>query len=415
MQRGSIRRGVGTACVAVLLLAGMAEVAGADTYAPTRKDDPQPDGCKPSDCTLREAVIKAGNHQGVDEVVLGGGTYRLELPPDGGTFGDSGQLVVSDNTTIRGLGPAETAIASNGLDRVMTLGFPRAKLEGLTLRGGDASGDPEHANIGGGILAIGDKATLLNVVVKRNAAQFGGGIAAFSPNLVIKSSTISRNVGQEGGGIDTRAAFIQASTRIRSSTISGNAAANGGGLMADGTASSTQIAPIVTAQNSTFAENEATNSAGGIAGGQHAIVVLDNSTVAYNKADADNAGGGVGGGIFEGGDASFQFGDSLLAVNTTGTTGADPACHGHFDAAGALIDATGSNPGCFFEGLFQPDVTTTPKVGPLADYGGPTKTVSLLTGSPAIGLSLSCPNADQRGKPRPEEDCDAGSYERKQP
>jgi hypothetical protein len=44
-----------------------------------------------------------------------------------------------------------------------------------------------------------------------------------------------------------------------------------------------------------------------------------------------------------------------------------------------------------------------PKLGPLADNGGPTLTVTLLTGSPAIdgGDTSLAPATDQRGFPRP--------------
>jgi len=52
----------------------------------------------------------------------------------------------------------------------------------------------------------------------------------------------------------------------------------------------------------------------------------------------------------------------------------------------------------------------------LADNGGPTKTIALIPGSPAIdAIPLAdCPTADQRGFPRPdvgEVACDIGAYE----
>jgi hypothetical protein len=56
---------------------------------------------------------------------------------------------------------------------------------------------------------------------------------------------------------------------------------------------------------------------------------------------------------------------------------------------------------------------TDPKLGPLADNGGPTPTHALI-GSPAIDAadSSSCPSTDQRGAPRPSGlACDIGAYE----
>ena len=63
---------------------------------------------------------------------------------------------------------------------------------------------------------------------------------------------------------------------------------------------------------------------------------------------------------------------------------------------------------------------TDPKVGPLTDNGGPTFTQLLLSGSSALdaGDNSSCPVADQRGEPRPQDGdgdgtdtCDIGAVE----
>jgi hypothetical protein len=56
-----------------------------------------------------------------------------------------------------------------------------------------------------------------------------------------------------------------------------------------------------------------------------------------------------------------------------------------------------------------------PRLGPLADNGGPTRTHALLLGSPAIDAASTpdCPTTDQRGVLRPQgAACDIGSYER---
>ena len=54
------------------------------------------------------------------------------------------------------------------------------------------------------------------------------------------------------------------------------------------------------------------------------------------------------------------------------------------------------------------------KLGPLADNGGPTLTLALLAGSPAIdaGSDGNCSPTDQRGEPRPAGlHCDIGAFE----
>ncbi|WP_386067526.1 choice-of-anchor Q domain-containing protein [Tahibacter sp. UC22_41] len=58
-----------------------------------------------------------------------------------------------------------------------------------------------------------------------------------------------------------------------------------------------------------------------------------------------------------------------------------------------------------------------PRLGELANNGGPTKTVALRAGSPAIDQVIvnaaSCAGADQRGAARPSGPlCDIGAYER---
>jgi hypothetical protein len=67
---------------------------------------------------------------------------------------------------------------------------------------------------------------------------------------------------------------------------------------------------------------------------------------------------------------------------------------------------------------------TDPKLGTLGDDGGPTQTIPLLSGSPAIdaGNPSGCTDSsghllttDQRGYPRPDPEdtggCDMGAYE----
>ena len=59
-------------------------------------------------------------------------------------------------------------------------------------------------------------------------------------------------------------------------------------------------------------------------------------------------------------------------------------------------------------------ITTDPLLGALQDNGGPTQTMMLMAGSPAIdgGYNPTCAAQDQRGVPRPQgANCDAGALE----
>jgi predicted outer membrane repeat protein len=55
-------------------------------------------------------------------------------------------------------------------------------------------------------------------------------------------------------------------------------------------------------------------------------------------------------------------------------------------------------------------VLADPLLGDLSDNGGPTQTIPLLSGSPALSAGQDCPSHDQRGEPRPAS-CDLGAYE----
>jgi hypothetical protein len=75
--------------------------------------------------------------------------------------------------------------------------------------------------------------------------------------------------------------------------------------------------------------------------------------------------------------------------------------------AGGNLSSDGS---CGFDsGLNGVD----PLLGPLADNGGPTPTMALLPGSPAIGRAnpASAPATDQRGVPRPRASSDIGAFQ----
>ena len=79
---------------------------------------------------------------------------------------------------------------------------------------------------------------------------------------------------------------------------------------------------------------------------------------------------------------------------------------------------------CYFNGPGDLN-NTNPLLGTLGSYGGPTETVPLLSGSPAIdaGNPNGCTDnlghllkTDQRGQPRPNPEdtggCDMGAFER---
>jgi hypothetical protein len=222
----------------------------------------------------------------------------------------------------------------------------------------------------------------------------GGGIFN-SGTLSISNSTLSGNsVGEygSGGGIANN---IGGTLTISSSTLSNNSApysGDGGGIANfDGT---------VTIANSTIATNSAT-SGGGIANFDGTVTIA-NSTIATNSASV-----GGGGGIYNASGTVSSDG-SIVAENT----GGDCLNFGSLQDNGYNLDSDSS---CF---TAPTSLHTNPQLATLVNNGGPTQTMALQQGSPAIDVIPTstnfCPKTDQRGNARPdngETTCDMGAYE----
>ncbi len=215
---------------------------------------------------------------------------------------------------------------------------------------------------GGGIdnetsLTVTDCSIIVNTVSR----GFSGGGGIFNTNMMtVIDSTISGNSGTFGGGL-----FSDGPATVTDSTIAGNSAALGGGLYNDGSS--------LTMVNATVARNS--SSAAGYAGGLVTAgtppVTLNNTIVDLNTDGATN------------GDISVTGGGSVSPTsgfNLVGTV-----------AAGILINGVDGN---------QVGVAN-PELGPLAENGGPTQTIALLPGSPAIDAGSNALDAgqatDQRG------------------
>jgi hypothetical protein len=317
---------------------------------------------------------------------------------------------VTGAATIVGAGPKATTVNGKGIDRVFSIGIGgRTVPAPYALRNMAVVGGLTAENGGGLYLSVQAKTRLSRLLVKRNAASTGGGLYSRSRDLRIDRSTIAGNQASGfGGGVFMPAGDTRASALIRASTISNNGAALGGGLAAYGSPpGGTDEPPSADIVNSTFAGNHVDVSGGGLSAIFEAGIVLDNSTVAYNQADADNSGGGAGGGMHQSTDADVQIKDIIVAQNTVGSSGLGPNCAGQFLGGGLIA---GSTAGCTIGGTFVADAM----IGPLASNGGPTKTIALLPGSPAIDRPnpFDCPARDQRGRKR-DASCDTGSFERK--
>jgi hypothetical protein len=311
---------------------------------------------------------------------------------NGGAIRNDGILTVT-NATITGGAETGGAIYTNGM---------------LTLTNATVSGS--YGFYGGGILNNGTMAISHSIIAGNTAECIlgcpvqGGGIFNHGA-LTITDSTFSGNQAisagwneyypdglAQGGGIynDTSGTLT-----ISDCTFSGNyvhAANNGfGSAFAYGGGIDNEGQPL-TISNSTFSGNRVV--AGGapeaaLGGGIFGDATISNSTFSGNYADAHSDIDSEGGGIF----GTFHMRNTIIAGNHAGTS---PDLSGNLGSQGYnLIGNTQGGTG------FDPTdlLNANPLLGPLHDNGGPTQTMALLAGSPALnaGDPAQLGVADQRG------------------
>ncbi len=307
-----------------------------------------------------------------------------------------GQLELEDNggtQTITGPGAGVT-ISGGGNSRVFQVdGGVTASISGLTISGGSAGG------AGGGLVNNGTT-TITDCTI--------------SGNTVTRTVTYGyygqQYSSDQGGGV-----FNSGTATLTDCTISGNTAfteiersgqdyntnyyfyGDGGGVFNSGT---------VTLTDCTVSGNDAGSAGGGV----------DNSATA-NLTDCTIS-GNDGDGMYNGGTATLT--DTIGAGNTGGDFGGPSNVSGSYN----LIGTGGS--GGLTNGV-NGNIVLTSLTGlglaPLGNYGGPTQTMALLPGSPAIGAGVIADypgtttpvTTDQRGEPLDTPNPDIGAVQTQDP
>lgn len=235
-----------------------------------------------------------------------------------------------------------------------------------------------------------------------NNAKVHGG-ALFSYNLeggraLIDSCTFRNNdmQGSPGGGTGTVYHEGVPLDLVRS-TFSGNTTgAHASGLFLGG-GSDARI------ENCTFANNRTSGNAGALWAGNGDVEVVS-TTLSGNDADYGPA-------IFKGSSGTVSLTNVLLVNNTTANEYSAVACHETFrDGGGNVQWPNVKNNGNADTPCAEGVLFADPELLPLADNGGPTETLALRLGSPAIDVASDCPERDQRGEPRVGA-CDSGAFE----
>jgi CSLREA domain-containing protein len=184
------------------LVAAMAS-SHAATFTVTRFDDPLPDGCAPTDCSLREAVSAANAQAGTDLIQLAGGTYTLTLIGAGEEANATGDLDVLGPVEIRGMGAASSVITIDGRADRLIDATAALKLDRLTLRDGRALLDPTGALApGGGVRISNATLTLIDTVLSGHQAGVGGAVSLSDGDIAFERVTVRDNVALKVGGLD---------------------------------------------------------------------------------------------------------------------------------------------------------------------------------------------------------------------
>jgi CSLREA domain-containing protein len=349
-------------------------------------------------CSLRAAVMAANARPG-STITLPPGHYRLTIPPDPRLILGShphpatGDLNVDAPTTIRGAGARGTVIDAGHLDRVFRLRAD-THMSDVTITGGRArQRELPFTDTGGGGIVNERHLTLRRVAVTGNSAGYGGGVFNIpDSHLDLVDSTVSGNTAGEAGGIRFDDSGTVTNSTVADNRVTdpgdrpGSLGGTGGGIDIRGLG-------IVRILNSTITGNSSSDGGGGI---NIAPAYLD-SLPAPLPDIVDLPLG------------RMNLRNSVVAGNTVDGAAAD--CEKAF----ATITSLGHN----IDGDSSCRLTAAgdlpgrdPRVGPLADNGGPTDTVALLPGSPALDAADGCPATDQRGVARPQGPaCDIGAYE----
>lgn len=397
---------------------------------------------------LAAAVAWANSNDRDDEITLApdcvydtGPVGALTVKPD-----DGHSLTVSgERSTIDADGEHVVLIAEEGSDLI---------LHGVTIAGGHNPGSsydtPGTDGYGGGLVIDGATVEVTDsAFVGNDTYEYGSGgaIFIFEGDLDITRSTFRDNASGWGGALDVEASEHLANATVTDSTFIGNEASQYGGAIDVYISSYWGGSGLVSVRGSTFRGNRADLDGGALDVTDGHLEVV-NSTVQGNSSGQGGAALRVNSG---GEDSAARIVNSTMVGNTTsgnananvGVSGGNHvtiensilagggagrhSCRQSASGSGKLnvTDSLSDDAYCANHGFTVVSSLAELHLGPLADNGGPTETVALRSGSPAIdaGDQAVCDEelpadgtvlVDQRGWHRgqnPPNPCDIGAYE----
>ena len=187
---------------------------------------------------------------------------------------------------------------------------------------------------------------------------------------------------------------------MNNSTFSDNRAnLRGGGIFSNSNLSG----ETTTITNSTISGNTAQTSGGGVFN-EDGLTVIRFSTITKNTAPNDQGSGVASVGNYN---TTTEVLSSIISANQDTDVDFFDGTTNTFLSRGYNLIGDGNATGAFNQSLQDQVGTTDPKLGALADNGGPTLTHALLAGSPAVDKGdkgNTDLTADQRGEQRPFDD-----------
>jgi hypothetical protein len=344
---------------------------------------------------------------------------------EGGTLNISGSriLLSSANGGIGGNGPGNqqnggsggTAQGGGAYIGGGTISITNSTFESCAAVGGNAGTGQNGGNFGGesgggGLYSLGS-VTVTNSTFDLNSSTGGRGGDAFGPDC------FGGHIALDGGAARGGAILADGGSLIINTATFANNSANGGN---GGDGGPTNVGSCAGSQH----------GAGGLAHGgavtnnNAATLNIKHATISGNNAQAGNSGvnqaganqpprlvaEGTGGGIRVG-PGAVTLENTIIAGNTaangTGNTSGAPTPGPNVDGAvtsnghnllGTATEATG------FTGTGD-QTGANPMLAALADNGGPTQTMALTPGSPAIDAGVAAgASFDQRGLMRTYDD-----------
>jgi hypothetical protein len=346
-------------------------------------------------------------------IYFGGGTLNIDgsrIDNSSANGGDGG-----DGPGNQQNGGGGGSAQGGGAYVIGTVTINNTTFESCAATGGNAGTGQNGGNFGGesgggGLYSVGS-VTVTNSTFDLNSATGGRGGDAFGPDC------FGGHIALDGGAARGGAILADGGTMvINTATLANNSATGGNG----GDGGPTNVGTCAGSQH----------GAGGLAHGgavtnnNAATLNIKHGTISGNNAQAGNSGvnqaganrpprlvaEGTGGGIRVG-SGTVTLENTIIAGNaaangTGDTTGAPTpgpnvdgtvTSNGH-NLLGTATEATG------FTGTGD-QTGANPMLAALADNDGPTQTMALSPGSPAIDAGVAASSSfDQRGKPRTYDD-----------